>query len=58
MQHFMPGIKMSKFSRLAAIVSGHRDKAERMAAHYGIPQRSIYSYENYDAIRLPTPLIS
>ncbi len=50
MQHFMPGIKMSKFSRLAAIVSGHRDKAERMAAQYGIPQRSIYSYENYDAI--------
>src|SRR5215468_5447179 len=50
MQHFMPALKMSAKSRVAALVSGHRDKAERMAAEYSVPSASIYSYENYDAI--------
>jgi len=50
MHHFMPAIKMSSKSRVTALVSGHRDKAERMAAEYGVPSRNIYSYENYDAI--------
>ncbi len=51
MQHFMPAIKNScKLSRVTALVSGHRDKAERMAAEYGVPTSSIYSYDNYDAI--------
>src|ERR1051325_1454184 len=51
MQHFMPAVKnSSKLSRVTALVSGHRDKAERMAAEYGVPTSSIYSYDNYDAI--------
>jgi predicted dehydrogenase len=50
MQHFMPGARTSKRSRVTAIVSGHRDKAEKWAADYGVSARSIYSYENYDAI--------
>jgi predicted dehydrogenase len=50
MQHFMPGIKLSKHSRITALVSGHRDKAEKMAAEYGVPSKNIYSYANYDAI--------
>jgi predicted dehydrogenase len=50
MQHFMPAVKRSKSSRIAALVSGHRDKAEKMAAEYGVPSKSIYSYENCDAI--------
>jgi predicted dehydrogenase len=50
MQHFMPAVKMSSKSRITALVSGHRDKAERMAAEYGIPSGSIYDYENYDNI--------
>ena len=50
MQHFMPAVKMSKKSRVTALVSGHRDKAERMAAEYGVPSGSIYSYDNYDEI--------
>jgi predicted dehydrogenase len=50
MQHFMPATRMSHRSRVTAIVSGHRDKAEKWAADYGVPARSIYSYENYDAI--------
>jgi len=50
MQHFMPAVRMSKKSRITALVSGHRDKAERMAAEYGVPSGSIYNYENYDSI--------
>jgi predicted dehydrogenase len=50
MQHFMPAVKMSKKSRVTALVSGHRDKADRMAAEYGVPAGSIYNYQNYDEI--------
>jgi predicted dehydrogenase len=50
MQHFMPAIKMSNKCRVTALVSGHRDKAERMAAEYNVPSSSIYNYENYDEI--------
>jgi predicted dehydrogenase len=50
MQHFMPGTKIAQFSRLTALVSGHRDKAEKMAEQYGVAFRNIYSYDNYDAI--------
>src|ERR1035441_7909578 len=50
MQHFMPALRLSKYGRVTALVSGHRDKAEKMAAEYGVPAKSIYSYEDYDAI--------
>jgi predicted dehydrogenase len=50
MGQFMPGVRISQRSRLTALVSGHRDKAEKMADQYGIPRRNIYSYENYDEI--------
>ncbi len=50
MQHFMPGARLSQYSKVTALVSGHRDKAERMAAEYHVPAKSIYSYEQYDAI--------
>src|SRR5260370_38841233 len=50
MQHFMPACKMSERSQVTALVSGHRDKAEKMAAEYNVPPGSIYSYDNYDEI--------
>jgi hypothetical protein len=42
--HFMPGARNTTNSQITALVSGHRDKAERIAAEYGIPQSSIYNY--------------
>ena len=48
--HFMPGCVASKKSRITALVSGHRDKALKTAAQYGVPESSIYSYEEYDKI--------
>jgi predicted dehydrogenase len=51
MGHFMPGLKDAKQSRLTGLVSGHRDKAEKNAAEYGVPTSAIYNYENFDSIR-------
>jgi predicted dehydrogenase len=48
--HFMPGVLSTANSRITGLVSGHRDKAERMAAHYDVPANSIYSYDNFDEI--------
>jgi predicted dehydrogenase len=50
MQHFMPATKTSDRARVVALVSGHRDKADKEAEKYGIPAKNIYSYDNYDAI--------
>jgi predicted dehydrogenase len=48
--HFMPGSRSTTNSQITALVSGHRDKADRIAAEYGIPASSIYNYENFDQI--------
>ena len=47
---FMRGIQASTNSSVTALVSGHRDKADRIAAQYGVPAASIYNYENFDTI--------
>jgi len=48
--HFMPGVLGTTNSKITGLVSGHRDKAERIAAQYGVPSSSIYNYENFDEI--------
>jgi len=48
--HFMPGARLTSNSQITALVSGHRDKAEKVAAEYQIPSASIYNYENFDSI--------
>jgi predicted dehydrogenase len=50
MGHFMPGCLASKKSRVVALVSGHRDKAEKEAAKYNVPAGSLYSYDDFDKI--------
>ena len=49
--HFMRGVKDSSTSQITGLVSGHRDKALRIATQYGVPESSIYSYEQMDAFR-------
>ena len=51
MRHFMPACKDSQHSQVTALVSGHREKADKQAALYGVPAKNIYSYENFDEIR-------
>src|SRR5579862_2584226 len=46
----MPGARNSSNSKITALVSGHREKAEHIAAEYGIPSTAIYSYDNFDSI--------
>src|SRR5260370_40947267 len=48
--HFMPAVRNTATSQITGLVSGHRDKAERIAAQYGVPASSIYIYENFDEI--------
>jgi predicted dehydrogenase len=48
--HFMRGTQASAHSKITALVSGHRDQAERIAAQFGVPRESIYSYEEFDRI--------
>ncbi len=48
--HFMLGALLTTNSRITALVSGHRDKADRIAAQYGVPSSSIYNYDNFDEI--------
>ena len=45
-----PALTRSKHCHLAAVVSGNRGKAERVAKAYGLPQDAIYNYDNFDQI--------
>ncbi len=48
--HFMPAARSTTNSEITALVSGHRDKAERIAAQYNVPPAAIYNYDNFDQI--------
>jgi predicted dehydrogenase len=49
--HFMRAVQASGNSKISALVSGHPDKAARIAAQYGVPKTNIYNYENMDTFR-------
>jgi predicted dehydrogenase len=46
-----PALRKTKNCRLAGIVSGTPEKRQKWAAQYGIPERSIYTYETFDQIK-------
>ncbi len=48
--HFMRGVLDTTNSQITGLVSGHRDKADRIAAQYGVASNCIYSYDNFDQI--------
>jgi len=47
---FTKAVQASKLGRMVAVVSGHRDKAEKFAEAYGIPAKGVYTYQNFEAI--------
>lgn len=49
--HFMPALAATTNSRVTALVSGHPDKARKLAAQYHLPDSAIYTYETYNRIR-------
>jgi predicted dehydrogenase len=50
MGEIMPALVKTKLSRLTGLVSGHPEKARHFAKIYGVPEKNIYNYENYDQI--------
>jgi predicted dehydrogenase len=46
----IPGFRNARGAKLAAVVSGHPDKARRVAAENGLSADAIYSYDDYDRI--------
>lgn len=47
----LPSFANCQKSKLVAVVSGDSAKAGNIAAHYGLAPGSVYSYQNFDAIR-------
>jgi predicted dehydrogenase len=47
----LPAFAKCEKSKVVALVSGHPDKANKLAARYGVSPKSIYNYQNYDTIR-------
>jgi len=47
----LPGFALSRRVRIAALVSGEREKARIIAAQYGLPDKSIYDYSNFDDLK-------
>ncbi len=48
---FSRGCQKSSSAKITALVTGHPDKGKQWAARLGVPETSIYSYENFDRIR-------
>ncbi|MBT1711259.1 Gfo/Idh/MocA family oxidoreductase [Fulvivirgaceae bacterium PWU5] len=46
-----PALEQTKNCRLAGIVTGTPAKAEKWKRKYNIPNRSVYNYQNFDAIK-------
>jgi predicted dehydrogenase len=51
MNQILPAFVKCEKSKVVALVSGHPDKANRLALQYGVNPKNIYSYENYDNLR-------
>jgi glucose-fructose oxidoreductase len=47
----LPAFARCEQSRVTALVSGHPEKARKLAARYSVPEKNIYNYENYDSLR-------
>jgi predicted dehydrogenase len=50
LNQILPAFGKSEYSRVTALVSGDRQKARRIAAQYGVPETSIYSYAEYERL--------
>lgn len=50
LEEIMPAFAASKLSMPVALVSGHPNKAKRVAAAYQVDPNAIYGYENFDRI--------
>src|SRR4030088_2859656 len=47
----LPAFAKCEKSKVVALVSGHPEKANKLALRYGISQKNTYNYQNYDSIK-------
>jgi predicted dehydrogenase len=47
----LPAFAKCEKSKVVALVSGHPEKANKLAARYGVNPKNIYNYQNYDSIK-------
>ena len=47
----LPAFAKCEKSKVTALVSGHSDKANKLAPRYGVDPKHIYNYENYDSLK-------
>ena len=47
----LPAFAKCEKSKVVALVSGHPDKANKLALRYGVDPKKIYNYQNYDQLR-------
>src|SRR5438477_12159317 len=47
----LPAFAKCEKSKVVAFVSGHPDKANKLAMRYGVNPKNIYNYQNYDTIK-------
>lgn len=47
----LPAFAKCEKSKVVAFVSGHPDKANKLALRYGVDAKNIYNYQNYDSIK-------
>ena len=47
----LPAFAKCEKSKVTALVSGHPDKASKLALRYGVSSKNIYNYQNYDSIK-------
>src|SRR5436190_356833 len=45
-----PAFSRCRLSRVTALVSGHPDKAKKVAQFYGVKPRNLYGYDTFDKL--------
>ena len=51
LEQILPGFAASRNVRLAALVSGERDKVQAIAAQHGVDERNLYDYAGFDRLK-------
>lgn len=47
----LPAFGSCKYAKVTALVSGNSEKARKVAHQYGIAEKNIYNYQNFDNIK-------
>ena len=47
----LPAFAKCEKSKVVALVSGHPEKAQKLALRYGVNPKSFYDYKNYDSLK-------